>query len=447
VEVPEQKAVSLQRVQWIPVLWAVTLVTLSVVPSPAAGQTPRTATPQSSTIQPQPEPPSEQSTTTIHPEPEPSGPILTAPTFFSKAAQKGVFFRLSFNEELAGNPSGGIRRGFSASQYMVFGSDLNLQQLISWRGAVLHAIVIAENSNPLSKNFIGGGIDVQENAAPFNLVRFLNFTLEQRFSMRRGGDLQLIAGRMAVTPYFMQSVLTCLFMNHSFCGVMYGFTQSTGTAVAPVASWGGLAKLSFTDRSYLQLGGFAVDANTLKSKTDIFNWGTNGVSGVNYLAEIGHETQFSTERLPHYYRIGVSYLDAPRNDVLLNTAMLPLFQFGGTRLTHRGETALYVTGGQAISRPDPNSHRNLALFGSMYYNFADGEAIRYSIRAGIVKAGTFKSRGHDTAAFGISPTSFTSREIACFRDGASDQRKSWDSIQPPPSPVARRAVSGIRSDA
>jgi porin len=92
--------------------------------------------------------------------------------------------------------------------------------------------------------------------------------------------------------------------------------------------------------------------------------------------------------------------------------MLPTFEFGGTPLTHRGETALYVTGGQAISRPDPDSHRNLGLFASMYYNFANSEAIRYSIRGGIVKAGTFKSRGHDTAGMAFSPTYFTAKEVA-----------------------------------
>jgi porin len=393
-------------------VWVITLV-LYAVPASASGQAPSGTNPQSSTISPQTEPPSQQPTPpTIHSEPEASHPVLNTPPFFRKAAEKGVFFRLAFNEELAGNPSGGIRQGVSASQYMIFGSDLDLQTLVSWRGASFHGLVIAENSNPLSKNYIGGGIDVQENAAPFNLVRFLNFTLEQKFSVRHKDDLQLIAGRMAVTPYFMQSVLTCLFMNHSFCGVMYGFTQSTGTAVAPVASWGGLAKYRFTPGFYGQFGGFAVDENTLKSSTNIFDWGTSGVSGVNYLAEIGHEASFSTERLPHYYRIGVSYLDAPRNDVLLNTDMLPTFEFGGTPLTHRGETALYVTGAQAISRPDPNSHRNLGVFGSMYYNFTKNEAISYAIRGGIVKAGTFKFRGHDTVGLAFSPTYFTSKEVA-----------------------------------
>ena len=53
------------------------------------------------------EPPSEQSTIpSIHSEPESSKAILKTPPFLTRAADKGVFFRLSFNEELAGNPSG-----------------------------------------------------------------------------------------------------------------------------------------------------------------------------------------------------------------------------------------------------------------------------------------------------------------------------------------------------
>ena len=68
--------------------------------------------------------------------------------------------------------------------------------------------------------------------------------------------------------------------------------------------------------------------------------------------------------------------------------------------------------GSSFVGSDPNSHRNLGVFGSMYYNVADSEAISYSIRGGIVKAGTFKSREHDTAGLALSPTYFTSKEVA-----------------------------------
>ena len=47
--------------------------------------------------------------------------------------------------------------------------------------------------------------------------------------------------------------------------------------------------------------------------------------------------------------MGVSYVDGPRPDVLLNTNGLPIFQYGGTPLSHY-ETAFYATGGQVIQR-------------------------------------------------------------------------------------------------
>ena len=289
---------------------------------------------------------------------------------------------------------------------------IDLERLIGWRGGALHAIVIALSSNGLSQHHIGGGIDVQENATPFNLARALNFTVEQNFSLRWTEDLNLIAGRVGATSYFMQSDLACLFMNHAFCGPMYGFYQSTLSSVSPAPSWGGRAKFSVTPNSYVEFGGYAIDEDTIKASTNIFNWGTGGVTGTNFLAEAGHATTLAMEENPHYYRVGISYTDGPRSDVLLNTNGLPLFQYGGPPLVHRGETALYATGAQVIRRPDRASRRNVALFGSIYYNFADSEAMQYTIKGGIVKTGTFRTRSRDTLCFGVSPIAFTAKEVA-----------------------------------
>jgi porin len=257
-----------KRAPFRPALSVFSLVLIYIAPSRAHAQT-------QPGISVQPAPPSEQPPT-IHPEQEPSAGGLPAPDFFKRAAARGLFFQLAADEELATDPSGGIRQGITGSQYLTFGADLDLQRLTGWSGGAFHAVVLAENSSGLSKEYIGGGIDVQENFAPFNLVRFLNFTIEQELSLHRKNDFHVIVGRMAVTPYFMSSVLTCLFMNHVYCGMMYGFTQSTGSAVAPVSSWGGLAKFYATPNTYVQFGSFAVDANAFQSATGIFDWGTKG---------------------------------------------------------------------------------------------------------------------------------------------------------------------------
>src|SRR6266702_6243974 len=131
-----------------------------------------------------------------------SSPLLS---YAAIAAQHGIYFRSYVDEEIAANPVGGIRHGITASQYATLGTDVDLQKLIGWKGAIFHASIIAEASTGLSAKYIGGGIDAQENYAPFNLVRFLNLTLEQNFSLFHKNDLNLVAGRMGAFPAFAKS--------------------------------------------------------------------------------------------------------------------------------------------------------------------------------------------------------------------------------------------------
>lgn len=334
-----------------------------------------------------------------------------APDLFDMAAEHGVYATVFLNEELAGNPSGGIRQGVAASQYVIFGPEFDFQRLVGWNGASLHALVIAENSTGLSQKYIGGGVDVQENFAPFNFCRFFDLTLAQSIALWDEASLELMAGRTAAVPAFGESQYAGLFMNHAFSGPLYGFTQSSGTAVAPLASWGGAAKLNLTPKVYLKFGGYAVDAETLQAGTQIFDFDTSGVTGVNYLWEAGYETTFANDPAPRYYRIGFSFVDAPRNDVLLNTDGLPLFAYGGTPLIHHGETAIYATGGQVVWRPDHESQRNVAVFGSVYYNLVESESIQYAIKAGVVQTGPFATRPNDTLSLGMAVVSLTSKEV------------------------------------
>ncbi len=401
-----------------PVRWAIAATILCAASSSSQPQTtsnpstPSSPSTESSSNPSSQSPPSAESSFLIHAKPQPEKPILSLPDFFSHAAEKGIYFHVFLNEELAANPSGGIDQGASASQYLTFGTGIDLERLIGWRGAALHAIVIALSSNPLSENTIGAGIDVQENATPFNLVQALNFSLEQNVSLRAKDDLNLIVGRLGATPYFMGSDLACLFMNHAFCGPMYGFYQSTLSSVSPAPSWGGRAKFNVTRNAYVEFGGYAIDLNTIQASTSIFTWNTRGVTAINYLAEAGHATTLAEQNKPHYYRVGVSYVDGPRPDVLLNTNGLPLFQYGGTPLSHYGETAFYATGAQVIQSADRTERRNVALFGSIYYNFADSEALKYTTKGGVVKTGTFRSRPGDTLGFAVSPIAFTTKEVA-----------------------------------
>ena len=47
-------------------------------------------------------------------------------------ADRGVYFKLLYNQEIAGNPSGGIKQGITTSQYLTGGADIDLEKMMGW---------------------------------------------------------------------------------------------------------------------------------------------------------------------------------------------------------------------------------------------------------------------------------------------------------------------------
>jgi porin len=327
-------------------------------------------------------------------------------------AAKGIYIRGFLDEEIAANPVGGLKQGSAASQYAVGGVDLDLQQMFGLTGARIHAYTIDETSRGLSAKDIGGGIDVQENYAPFSLFRFLELSYDQSFSIFAKNDFNLVGGRIGITSYFAKSDYACQFMSHVFCGPIYGLSQDTGTALAPLATWGGRASFNITPKIYAQGGVFAIDNALFSQGTTILNFDTNKIIGENYVGEIGYKTDFTDDLMPRHYRLGAWVNEAPRNDAYLNTNGQPYALFGGTQLTHTGEGGMYVMGDQVVSRPDPNSRRNIALFGSFLTDFSNTDPVKYAGKFGVVKTGTFEGRKNDTIGLAFSDTVFSSAEIA-----------------------------------
>jgi porin len=333
------------------------------------------------------------------------------PGILSGLADHGLYFRLLYNQEVAGNPSGGIKQGATTSQYLAGGVDLDMEKAFGWTGGKLHATMIGIKSKSLTTYYIGGGTSAQENSAPFTLLRFLELTYDQNFTIRNKNDFNFTIGRLSAFQTFAKSPFSTLFQNHAHSGALYGFSQSSGTALAPVSTWGGKVTYRPTAKTYVHAGSFAIDAAVTNSATHLWDFGTKSVSGQNYMLETGYETDFSNDAMPRRIRLGAWYLDAPRNDVYLNTKGQSFTQFGGTRQTYRHDRGMYVMGDQTISRPDPNSKRNVAVFGSFLYNHGNFEPLQYTAKLGIVKTGTFAGRDADTLGLVMSDLSFSNKQV------------------------------------
>jgi porin len=326
-------------------------------------------------------------------------------------ADSGVFFRSSFLIEVASNPIGGLKHGTTSMQYLTLGTDADLDKLVGWNGAFLHATVMGLTGTPLNIKYTGAGISPQEANAPFTIFRFTNLTLEQKLSLFHKNDVNIVAGRLGAFPLFAQSSYACTFQSHFFCGSMYGFSQMTGTALTPVSTWGGRVRYNFSPKIYAQFGAFKIDSKFNLVTTHIFDFGRQGITGTNYLFEAGYETTFANDQMPRRARLGLWHDNAPRNDVLLNTQGLPYYLARGTRLTHTNETGAYILADQVVQRDSPTSKRHLALLTSAVYTNANSEPLKYAFRFGAVKTGTFARRDNDTFGIAAGILSLSNKEV------------------------------------
>jgi porin len=322
-------------------------------------------------------------------------------------AANGVTFRALYVNETAGNVSGGLRQGAAVSHYVVAGSDIDLEKAAGWSGTILHANIIAIKSRGLNQDYIGGGIDTQENYAPFPFVRFADLSLEKTLALGAAGKLQLQAGLMGASAYFARSAYACEFMNHAFCGAIWGLGQDTGTANTPLATWAARAVYRPSPHAYAQAGVFMSDTSVTNPDVHLFDFNKNRFTGRNWLLEAGHETTLADEEKPHYVRLGGWYLHAPRNDVYYNTKGQSYAIGGGGHAVLNYGAGAWLTAGKVIARPAPHGSANLAVFGSFLRSFSSAEPIASAAKFGIVQTGTFPGREHDAFMVGVADTRYS----------------------------------------
>ena len=69
--------------------------------------------------------------------------------------EKGITFSMTYVNNIAGNPTGGLDQGFTYTDNIAFGVKLDLEKTIGWNGATLTVAATDRNGVSLSQNYIG----------------------------------------------------------------------------------------------------------------------------------------------------------------------------------------------------------------------------------------------------------------------------------------------------
>ncbi|MEG3087774.1 carbohydrate porin [Sphingomonas sp. PB4P5] len=327
--------------------------------------------------------------------------------------EDGIALTANYVGNVAGNPVGGVKQGVAESHWVDVGAELDLEKLLGLSGTTLHIQGAAFGGTSLAAEKIGNSISFQQTWRPVPGLRLTQFNIDKDF----GKHLNVLVGRAALNSYFANSPLNCVFMSNTSCLTAYGPITAIGITAFPNSSWAAKARWGFTKQTYVQLGVF--DYN---NELNLHGKGGLDLSlfqgtGVLIAGEAGYETTLAQDRYAKRYRVGF-YANTDggtdplhdRNGASAALTGLPRVQQDGARL------GLYAIGDQTVSRPDPNSPRNLALFARVFYNAGETSTIDWFASAGFVQTGTFHGRNADTIGFLVSDTHFSDDEVTYLRD-------------------------------
>ena len=173
----------------------------------------------------------------------------------TRLEQSGVKIAFEYWTNLAGNPVGGERQGFTYTDSLNLSIDLDFERLFSWKGGALHFTFTNRDGSSLSQNYIGNIFTVQQIYGPTETYRLTQLTLEQSFA---GGVFDVVAGRYPASD-FATSPLYCVFMNNGFCGYPGGIAQNLNMPYFPVPSWAGRLRWKPSAEFLAQVGAFEVE--------------------------------------------------------------------------------------------------------------------------------------------------------------------------------------------
>jgi porin len=156
------------------------------------------------------------------------------------AEDLGIEFALNYTTNLAGNPSGGLRQGFTYTDNIGFGVRFDLEKLIGWSGATFTVSGLDRNGTSLSQDYIGNQFTVQQVYGGQTAI-FYGLYLEQLFWDEKA---QLKVGRFATGDDFASSPLYWLYMNNGIDGNPQALPVNGQFSAFPWAVWAARLKIN-----------------------------------------------------------------------------------------------------------------------------------------------------------------------------------------------------------
>lgn len=319
-----------------------------------------------------------------------------------KLEARGITLALDWTAEVAGNVSGGPKRGVTYAGQIGLGSDFDMDKLAGLRALAAHVVIVnregslngkmfGENLNPTQEIYGAGGDTA---------VHLVYAYLEQKLL---GGRIDVAVGRMPVLNDFAANTLYCNFMNNSLCGIP---SADSGMSSYPDATFGGRVRFRPTPATYIQAGVYEVSQGIYNYANfrSGFKFDGSQDSGVEVPVEIGYEPLVGASKIPGHYKLGFGYDSSSDRKFIDNGTA------SATGSRGRGnKTEFWALADQMVVRNGPGGTDGIILLAGYVHSNPDLSNYNDQVFLAALDSDFWALRPKDTVGFLFSYTGISGR--------------------------------------
>jgi porin len=206
----------------------------------------------------------------------------------------GVEIIANYTTNIAGNPVGGKNAGFTYTDNIYFGAQLDLEKLIGWNGASLVVSGLDRNGRSLSQWNVGNQFTVQQifggQTAMFYALAFEQMLLDDKVSLK--------FGRFSTGDDFASSPLYWMYMNNGIDGNPQALPVNTQFSAYPWAVWAARVRVQPTDDTFAMFGIYQVSDRVFDRAYHGLDWSMRNGDGVLLIGQVGWTPEFFKRPVP-----------------------------------------------------------------------------------------------------------------------------------------------------
>ena len=330
--------------------------------------------------------------------------------------EKGIEFSFTYVNNLAGNPSGGLRQGFTYTDNIAFGVKLDLEKIAGWQGASFTIAATDRNGRSLSQEYIGNQFTVQQVFGGQTIILTDLFLSQKLYDNK----IDIKVGRFSAGDDFASSPIYWLYMNNGIDGNPQALPVNASFSAYPWASWAARMRVDPSPDWNVMAGLYQVSNKTFNRYLHGVNFSFEPDDGVMIVGQIGWTPEFFKSRvkripteleeaegtelgeddmhgLPGHYWFGGYY------------SSWSLYSQFGSDQTAGNAYGFYWHADQMVFQESPGSDEGLTLWTAFVLSPQENIAkLPFQWNSGVVYQGLLPGRDNDHAIFGLAYGNFSS---------------------------------------